>query len=155
MSRNTDTDRDTTKQDSLLQQADSSQPALNYSVSLQRAAASVGFDWPDSAGVIAKIKEELDEVVAEINSADPERLRDEIGDLLFAVTNLARHVNVDPEHALRNSIDKFYRRFNYIERQFHPLNKTPDQCDLSALDELWDEAKLAERDITPPQKSRP
>lgn len=150
-----DEDCNSTKQDSRLQQADSTQPALNYAVSLQRAAASVGFDWPDSAGVIAKIKEELEEVAAELDSADPHRLQDELGDLLFAVTNLARHINVDPEQALRASIDKFCRRFTYIERQLHRLNKTAEQCDLSTLDALWDAAKAAERVLTPTQKSRP
>lgn len=154
MSRSTDTDHDNTTQNSLLQQADSTQPALNYAVSLQNAAASVGFDWPDSTGVIAKIKEELDEVAAEIQSYDQARLHDEIGDLLFAVTNLARHLNVDPQQALEQSIHKFYRRFNYIEHQLHKLNKTPESCDLATLDSLWDEAKAHERGSTPTQKSR-
>ena len=89
---------DSTKPPELLRLADKTQVTLNYAVNLQILAAQVGFDWPDINGVVDKIKEELDEVIAETNTPNNhERLHDEIGDLLFACTNLARHLNIDPE----------------------------------------------------------
>ncbi len=80
-----------------LDSVDDSQPALNYAVELQQAASLVGFDWSDIAGIIDKIHEEADEVAAELDEADPARLQDEMGDLLFAITNLARHLQIDPQ----------------------------------------------------------
>ena len=113
-------------------------PALDRAAKLQRRAARTGFDWPDSSGARAKIDEELAELDAE---TDPERRRDELGDLLFAVTNFARHLNIDPEEALRQASRKFERRFRAIE-------KTPGFVDMS-LDEkeaLWSKAKAAQSD---------
>src|SRR5438309_4807449 len=113
-------------------------PALERAAKLQRRAASVGFDWPDASGPRAKIDEELAELDAE---TDHDRKVDELGDLLFAVVNLARHLNVEPDAALREANRKFERRFRAIERE-------PGFADLS-LDEkeaLWTRAKLAQAD---------
>jgi ATP diphosphatase len=113
-------------------------PALERAAKLQRRAARVGFDWPDSSGPRAKIDEELAELDAE---TDHHRMLDELGDLLFAVVNLARHLNIEPEAALREANAKFERRFRAIE-------KTPGFSDMS-LDEmeaLWAEAKNAQAD---------
>jgi ATP diphosphatase len=113
-------------------------PALERAAKLQRRAARVGFDWPDSSGPRAKIDEELAELDAE---TDHHRMLDELGDLLFAVVNLARHLNIEPEAALREANAKFERRFRAIE-------KTPGFSDmgLDEKEELWVEAKKAQAD---------
>jgi ATP diphosphatase len=113
-------------------------PALERAAKLQRRAARVGFDWPDKSGPRAKIDEELAELDAE---SDHHRMLDELGDLLFAVVNLARHLNIEPEAALREANHKFEERFRAIE-------KTPGFAELS-LDEkerLWVAAKKAQAD---------
>lgn len=129
----------------LLNAADKQLPALRYAVELQKTAASVGFDWPHIDGVIAKIHEELDEVAAELDDADPKKLQEEIGDLLFAITNLARHLAVDPQQALEQCNEKFFRRFQYIETQINLLGKSLQSASLEEMDALWDEAKLNEK----------
>lgn len=117
-------------------------PALIRAEKLAKRAARVGFDWPTTAEVIAKIREELAETEAEIaNGAPHDRVEDEIGDLLFAVANLARKLAVDPEAALRRTNDKFTRRFAYIESRLRDSDKTPEQSSLEEMDRLWNEAK--------------
>ncbi len=114
-------------------------PALERAAKLQRRAARVGFDWPDTSGARAKIDEELAELDAE---TDHHRMLDELGDLLFAVVNLARHLNIEPEAALRQATTKFEQRFRAMEQ-------TPGFADLP-LDEkeaLWVEAKKAQADL--------
>lgn len=129
----------------LLSHADTTLPKLNYAVALQVLAAKVGFDWPDIAAVADKIQEELDEVLAETTQADNhERLQDEIGDLLFACTNLARHLNVDPEKAIAAGNVKFKRRFNAIERHVLAQNKTLIDLNTDELNQLWQEIKAQE-----------
>lgn len=130
---------------SLLNTADNQLPSLRYAVELQKTAASVGFDWPNIDGVIAKIHEELDEVAAELDDADSSKLQEEIGDLLFAITNLARHLDVDPEQAIQQCNQKFLRRFQYIETQILKQGKSLQTASLEELDVLWDEAKLSEK----------
>ncbi len=126
----------------LLDKADETQATLNYAVKLQLLAAQVGFDWPDINGVIDKINEELDEVVVETHIPNnQDRLHDEIGDLLFACTNLARHLNIDPEQALRSGTQKFYRRFTALEQQLIQQNKTFEDTSLKQLDRLWEQVK--------------
>lgn len=117
------------------------QPALNYAVALQQAASAVGFDWSDILGIIAKIHEETDEVAAELSGADPSRLQDEIGDLLFAVTNLARHLQVNPQLALQQTNQKFYQRFAFIEKQLQAQGKSLQDSSLAEMDALWEAAK--------------
>jgi nucleoside triphosphate diphosphatase len=131
---------------SLLEQANKTLPELNYAVELQRLAAEVGFDWPDVQGVISKIHEEIDEVTAEISTPDNHgRLLDEIGDLLFACTNLARHLNVDPELALKAGNQKFLRRFSMLEHHLIQNNQDISQCSLKELDNIWGQVKSHEK----------
>jgi len=130
---------------SLLASADKELPALQYAVELQKTAAQIGFDWPHIDGVIAKIHEELDEVAAELDDRDQNKLQEEIGDLLFAITNLARHLNIDPQQAIQQCNQKFLRRFRYIETQIFKQQKTLKTASLDELDALWDEAKTIEK----------
>jgi len=119
---------------------------LKQAVEITATVSKVGFDWPNVEGVISKIHEELDEVKHEINTqGSSECLHDEVGDLLFAVCNLARHLKVDPQQALTGTNQKFIRRFSHIEKQVFQLNKTLTDCSLSELDQFWDEAKQLEK----------
>ena len=125
-------------------------PALIRADKLAKRAARVGFDWPTMADVIAKIEEELGEVREEIaDGGHPERMKDEIGDLLFAVANLARKLDIDPEAALRHTNDKFARRFAHVEDRLAQRGITPERSDLDEMDALWNEAKASEREILP------
>ncbi len=124
-----------------LDKVDVQQSALNYAVALQQAASSVGFDWSDIRGIISKIHEETDEVAAELATADPQRLQDEIGDLLFAITNLARHLQIDPQAALQHTHQKFCKRFAYIETELNKQAKTLHDSSLAEMDQLWEAAK--------------
>jgi MazG family protein len=120
-------------------------PALLRAQKLQRRAARVGFDWPVLAPVLAKVEEELDEVRAEISAgADADRLAGEIGDLLFAVVNLARHLGVDGEAALRATNAKFEGRFGAIERSLAVDGRRLEDASLDEMEALWQQAKLGE-----------
>jgi ATP diphosphatase len=138
--------RGTTENAGLLSSVPAALPALSRAVALQTKAGTVGFDWNSARLVLKKIREEADEVEAALDEAasDEERL-DEIGDLLFAVANLARHVKADPEIALRRANAKFERRFRFIEAQLAKRGKTTAQSDLEEMDALWNAAKLVER----------
>ena len=118
-------------------------PALLRAEKIQKRAARVGFDWKETAPVIDKIEEELGELRTEIEAGtvDHARLTDELGDVLFAVANLARHCKVDPEAALRATNDKFERRFGYIERQLAAQGRKPADASLTEMELLWQEAK--------------
>lgn len=120
-------------------------PALTRALKLQKRAARVGFDWDDPEKVLEKLHEEAREIVDARATNDADAIEDEVGDLLFVAANLARHLNVDPEAALRRSNDKFTRRFNHIETSLAKQDRTPDQADLIELDALWDAAKAEER----------
>ena len=120
-------------------------PALTRALKLQEKAGKVGFDWNDPLAVLAKIREEADEIAAALASGEAGAAREEVGDLLFAVVNLARHLGADPEAALRAANEKFERRFGYIEQALATAGKTPEQSTLAEMDELWDEAKGRER----------
>jgi MazG family protein len=120
-------------------------PALTRAVKLQKRASRVGFDWDAIEPVLAKIHEELDEVKAEIEQdAAKARIEDELGDVLFAVANLARHLDVDPEQALRGTNRKFIRRFEAIEAELAARGERPEDVSLEAMDALWVEAKRDE-----------
>ena len=121
-------------------------PALARALKLQQKASAVGFDWNDPRAVLAKIREEADEIEAALLNADKDRLPGEIGDLLFAVVNLARHMDVDPEAALRSTNAKFERRFAFVERALAERGKSPAQSTLDEMDALWDDAKAAEHE---------
>jgi tetrapyrrole methylase family protein/MazG family protein/ATP diphosphatase len=120
-------------------------PALTRAVKLSKRAAGVGFVWPSAKEVLEKLHEEVQELVAEVEAGDLEKARQEMGDVLFVVANLARTLEVDPEDALRFTNAKFARRFRYIEERLAERGKTPDQSDLTEMDALWDEAKVAEK----------
>lgn len=120
-------------------------PALTRSVKLQRRASRIGFDWPSPDQVLEKITEELEEVRAELTGDnDLERITEEMGDLLFACTNLARHLGVDPETALRYANQKFERRFRQIEAELRMQGRDPADTPLEELDALWEQAKRTE-----------
>ena len=121
-------------------------PALIRAEKLQKRAARVGFDWGALAPVAAKVREELAEVEG-AGTADEQA--DEVGDLLFAAVNLARHLKVDPEEALRRTNAKFERRFRAVEAAARALGREPSDCSLEELDGWWNEAKLAERASSP------
>ncbi len=120
-------------------------PGLTRAVKLSKRAAGVGFVWPTVQDVVKKLHEEVGEMLAEIEAGDLEKAKNEIGDVLFVVANLARTLEVDPEDAVRSTNAKFVRRFQYIEAKLAERGKTPDQSDLAEMDGLWDEAKAAER----------
>ena len=119
--------------------------ALTRALKLQAKAGQVGFDWNDPLAVLSKIREECDEIEAEIAAGDRELASAEVGDLLFAVVNLARHLDVDPEATLRGANQKFERRFSAIERALTARGKRPQDSTLAEMDALWDEAKAVEK----------
>lgn len=120
-------------------------PALSRAVKLSKRAAGVGFVWPSAKEVLDKLHEEVEELEAEIAAGDIEKARQEMGDVLFVVANLARTLDVDPEDALRATNAKFGRRFRHIEARLAERGKTPEQSDLEEMDGLWDEAKAGEK----------
>ena len=120
-------------------------PALTRALKLQAKAGKVGFDWNDPMAVLAKIREECDEIEAEIAAGKAVSAAAEVGDLLFAVVNLARHLDADPEGVLRAANEKFERRFAAIERVLAQRGKRPQDATLAEMDALWDEAKAAEK----------
>jgi ATP diphosphatase len=121
-------------------------PALTRAIKLQNKAAKVGFDWPSLAPVLAKLEEELAELEEAIASAPKgaaasPAIEEEFGDLLFVVANVARHLKIDPESALRAANEKFIRRFRFIEARLGEQGRSPAQSDLAEMDALWDSAK--------------
>jgi ATP diphosphatase len=120
-------------------------PALSRAMKLQEKASKVGFDWNDVRAVLAKLGEEIGEVEAEIANGSTETLSGEVGDLLFTAVNLARHLKVDPEAALRGANAKFERRFEHIENRLSEHARTPESASLDEMEQLWAEAKLSER----------
>ncbi len=128
-------------QSSVLSGVAGSLPALMECEKIQDRAAQHGFDWPDVPPVFAKVQEELDEVKEAWTSGDQAHIREEIGDLLLVAVNLARHLNVNPEMALKESTKKFSRRFHYIEQQVEASGRRLKDCELKELDAFWHEAK--------------
>jgi ATP diphosphatase len=120
-------------------------PALTRAEKLTSRAAKIGFDWPKTAQVVDKIREELDEVAEAAATGSADRIEDEIGDLLFAAANLARHHGVDPEAALRRTNAKFERRFQAIEHGLAARGRTLDEASLDEMEALWVAAKDAEK----------
>ncbi|WP_339534122.1 nucleoside triphosphate pyrophosphohydrolase [Pseudomonas hunanensis] len=132
---------------SLLDDVPAALPALSRAAKLQKRAATVGFDWPAALPVLDKVREELDEVLQAMADGDVDALEDEMGDLLFATVNLARHLQQDPEHALRRANRKFERRFRFIEQALCDSGRPIEDCDLDELDALWGEAKRQEKNL--------
>jgi ATP diphosphatase len=120
-------------------------PALTRALKLQVKASKVGFDWNNPLAVLRKIREEADEIEAEIVAGSSLKAGHEVGDLLFAVVNLARHVGADPEAVLRSTNRKFEERFTAIEQALAERGKSPQQASLAEMDALWDAAKAAEK----------
>lgn len=118
-------------------------PALVQCEKIQDRAASHGFDWPEVEPVFEKVLEELQEVKEAWHSGDQAHIQEEIGDLLLVAVNLARHLKVNPEIALKESNKKFSRRFNYIEQQVNTSGRQLRDCELAELDSFWHQAKLA------------
>ena len=123
-------------------------PALTRALKLQNRAARVGFDWPESAPVIAKIAEETAELQTEMTAGDSAAMAEEMGDLLFSVVNLARHLKLDPEAALRAGNDKFERRFRKLEELLDEQGLKPDELGIEDLENAWSEVKLRENTDT-------
>jgi MazG family protein len=121
-----------------------SQPSLSYAYHVQRKAAKVGFDWPDVGGALPKIAEEAAELSEAIANGERAEIDDELGDLLFAVVNVARHLDIEPEAALRVATQKFRRRFEHVERLAATRGIVMQDSDLAVLDALWDEVKRDE-----------
>jgi ATP diphosphatase len=122
-------------------------PALTRAVKLQKRAGTVGFDWNDPHAVLTKIREEIEEIERELgaDSRAHARLSDELGDILFAVANLARHLAIDPESALRGTNAKFIRRFRHIETELEALGRAPADASLDEMEALWADAKRLEK----------
>ncbi len=118
-------------------------PALMRAEKLQKRAARVGFDWPEVEQVLDKISEEARELTEARETLPQDKIAEEMGDLLFVMANLARHLKVDPETALRQANAKFVRRFQYIEQQLKARSSSPKSSSLEEMDGLWDDAKRA------------
>jgi MazG family protein len=136
---------------SLLDDVPLALPALSRAVKLQKRAAEVGFDWPSLGPVLAKAEEEMGELKAAIAESQGEknqtqRVVEEFGDLLFVMANIARHLRIDPEAALRGANGKFMWRFRSIEAALANQGRKPEDATLEEMDQLWDEAKAAEKD---------
>ncbi len=120
-------------------------PALTRARKITARAGRVGFDWPDAESVIAKLEEEIAELRAELPGADPARLADELGDILFVAANLARKLDLDPETCLRQATEKFARRFGAVEQSLASDGRTPAEASLEEMEALWQAAKRAEK----------
>jgi len=132
-------------------------PALSRAVKLQERAARVGFDWPDRSHVLDKLNEEMLELSSAVaDGGDTGDVAEELGDLLFVYANLARHLKIDPEAALRAANEKFVRRFRRIEELMAASGRTPEDSSLAEMDRLWDRAKAEEKGgpVTPTARSR-
>lgn len=127
--------------ESILDGIPASLPALLRARRITQKAASIGFDWPDVGPVIDKIREELNEFTDEVKAGDRPRMQEELGDLIFALANLGRHLDIDPEDALNGSIRRFYSRFRSIEERIDVANPPT----LEVMDGYWNEAKEAEK----------
>jgi ATP diphosphatase len=133
---------------SLLSSVKAGLPPLTRAMELQRKASTVGFDWNDPRAVLAKIREEADEIEAALDRNNKQEMAEETGDLLFALVNLARHVDADPDAALRSTNAKFERRFAYIERALAAKGRSLADATLQEMDALWNEAKGASANAT-------
>ena len=124
-----------------------SQPALTEALKLQEQAARAGFDWSDPAPILDKIEEEIAELREALAEGKPEKVSDELGDLIFALVNIGRHVKADPEDALRGTNTKFRRRFNHIETSLTENGETLEEASLERMEDLWQAAKRIERSL--------
>lgn len=122
-------------------------PALTEALKLQEQAAKVGFDWSEAEPILDKIEEEIGELREALRAGEDNKIADELGDLIFALANIGRHVKADPEQALRGTNTKFRRRFGYIERTLEANGESLQAATLERMEELWQEAKAGERQL--------
>jgi ATP diphosphatase len=122
-------------------------PALTEAIKLQERAAKVGFDWSAPEPILDKIEEEIDELRVALRDGDRAKVSDELGDLIFAVVNIGRHVNADPEQALRGTNTKFRRRFSHIEQTLEAEGETLEGATLERMEDIWQAAKAIERQL--------
>ena len=134
-------ERKSKQQNGVLDDVPSALPALTRAAKLQKRASQVGFDWHDIDGVLAQLREEIDELIEARQQYSATEIAEELGDVLFCSVNLARHLKVDPETALRAANRKFENRFRYIEDTLSAQGLSPAQATLQQMDLLWDEAK--------------
>lgn len=120
-------------------------PSLSLAYRLTQKASRVGFDWPDVNGILKKMDEEIKELRETLSLQKRNRIREEVGDLLFVIVNIARFLRIDPEAALRRTVEKFISRFTYIERSLQKKGKALQQSNLLEMDRLWEEAKNKNR----------
>ncbi|MDC0073496.1 nucleoside triphosphate pyrophosphohydrolase [Alphaproteobacteria bacterium] len=132
---------------SILDNISISLPSLKKAIKIQNKAATVGFDWRNHIEVLEKIDEEVKELKIAIDSKDLTSIEEELGDLIFTICNLARHLKVDPEESLQKNILKFYNRFTYIEKSLKKQNLSIEKSSLKQLNEYWNEAKNKEKNI--------
>ncbi|HEY6641181.1 nucleoside triphosphate pyrophosphohydrolase [Povalibacter sp.] len=133
--------------DSVLDDVPIALPALTRASKLGKRAAQVGFEWADIGGAVDKVQEEVEELRQEVTAgADPQRMAQEIGDLLFSLVNVCRYLKIDPENALRLTNAKFERRFRHVEQRLKTQGRTTEAATLEEMDVLWDEAKRKERE---------
>ncbi|HIE10922.1 MAG TPA: nucleoside triphosphate pyrophosphohydrolase [Kiritimatiellae bacterium] len=116
-------------------------PALKKAQKIQKRVAAVGFDWPDVPQILEKIREELSEVEEELATPDRKGLESELGDLLFAMVNLCRRLQIDAEEALQSAVRRFCERFQRLEKMLIEEGRVPEECDLTELDEIWEKVK--------------
>ena len=133
------------KKGSILEGVSRGLPSLSLAYRLTEKASGVGFDWPDMKGILTKLDEEIKEFREALSLQKRNRIREEIGDILFVVVNIARFLKIDPETALRRTTKKFISRFNYIEKSLERKGKTFQESNLLELDRLWEEAKQRKR----------
>ncbi len=122
-------------------------PALTEALKLQERAAKVGFDWSEAAPILDKIEEEIGELREALAGNQPDKVKDELGDLIFALVNIGRHVGAEPEQALRGTNTKFRNRFSYIETSLYASGETLEAAPLERMEELWQAAKGIQRQI--------
>jgi len=130
---------------SLLEGVPKDSPSLSQAYQLTQRASRVGFDWPNMEGVLKKLDEELGEFREALFLQNRERIREEMGDLLFVLANVSRFLQINPEEALKKTLEKFISRFQYIEKALHQKGKSLQQSDLIEMERLWEESKKREQ----------
>jgi len=123
-------------------------PSLSQAYQLTQRASQVGFDWPNIEGVLKKMDEEIGELREALSLQNKKRIREEMGDLLFVLANVSRFLQINPEEALKNTLDKFVSRFHYIEISLHRQGRSLHQSHLSEMDRLWEESKKRQKRST-------
>jgi tetrapyrrole methylase family protein / MazG family protein len=126
---------------SILEGVRKDSPSLLRAYQLTKIASQAGFDWPNIAGVLKKLDEEIEEFKEALSLRDRRRIMEELGDLLFVLTNIARFLHINPEEALRRTLEKFTMRFHYIETSLRKKGKSLHESNLIEMDRLWEEAK--------------